>query len=143
LGAVEASGEFVTGQELGLEHRKYDSIERLLRVPSVLSERKTDLRERRRLLRCRPGASFQNSGGSRSTFFVRRIAILLAEQGIALFRSTFGKMGHKFLDLLARGLAQSFGAAEFDRIRLHQFSIELVLANNSAEPVANSRAVSV
>jgi hypothetical protein len=67
----------------------------------------------------------------------------LAEQGIAVFRSTFGKMGHKFLDVLARGFAKSFAAAEVDGVRLHQIRIELVLADELAEAITNPAAVPI
>ena len=40
-------------------------------------------------------------------------------------------------DLLAGGFSQGLGAAEIDGIGLHQFGIELVLADDLAEPVAD------
>jgi hypothetical protein len=91
----------------------------------------------------RAGGGFRNSGGSRGTFFLPRIAVQLAEQGIAVTRGLTGEMGDEHLNLLPRGFAQSFRSAEVDGIRLHQLGIELVLANNLTESIANPSAVSI
>ena len=45
-------------------------------------------------------------------------------------------MGNKTFDLLARGLAESFGTAEVDGVGLDQIGIELVLADQLAKAIA-------
>jgi len=47
------------------------------------------------------------------------------------------------LDLLAGGLAQSLGAAEIDGVGFDQDGIELVLANDVAEVIADARSTVV
>ena len=64
----------------------------------------------------------------------------MAEQGIAILLGPVCKVGDEVLDLLPRGFAQSLRAAEVDGVGLHQTRIELVLANQLAEAVADFRA---
>ena len=52
-------------------------------------------------------------------------------------------MRHKAFDLFAGGLAEAFGAAEVDGVGLHEVGIELVLADQLAEAVANLRSAVV
>ena len=65
------------------------------------------------------------------------IAVELAEQGIAVFLSPVGQVGDEVFDLLASGLAQCLDAAEIGRVRLDQGGVELMLANQLAEAVAD------
>jgi hypothetical protein len=46
-------------------------------------------------------------------------------------------VGDKVLDLLARGFAEGLGAAEIDGVRLDEVGVELVLAEELAEEVAD------
>jgi len=46
-------------------------------------------------------------------------------------------VGDECFKLLAGGLAEAFGSAEVDSVGLHQVGIELVLADQLAEAVAN------
>src|SRR5207237_8494485 len=87
-------------------------------------------------------------GGFRSsvscrTSFGRQIAVELAEQGIPIFFGPVSEMSNEGFDLLARGLAQGLSRAEVRRIGLHQDGIELMLADDLAEAVADCRAAIV
>src|SRR5207245_5896739 len=53
------------------------------------------------------------------------------------------EMSNEGFDLLARGLAQGLSRAEVRRIGLHQDGIELMLADDLAEAVADLRAAIV
>ena len=83
-----------------------------------------------------PGAALEY-GVSCDTRFRAEITVELAEQGIAIAFSPVGKMRDKVLDLLTRGLAQTLHAAEVGRIGLDEGGVELMLANQLAESVAN------
>jgi len=48
-----------------------------------------------------------------------------------------GELLDKAFDLLASGVFEGFGAAEIDGIGSYQLGIELVLANDLTEPIAN------
>ena len=65
------------------------------------------------------------------------IAVELAEQGIAVFLGPVGQVGDEVFDLLTSRFAEGFGAAEIDGIGLDQVGIELVLADQLAEAVAD------
>ena len=83
-----------------------------------------------------PGGATRNSA-SCCTFLVYRVAVELAEQGITVFLGPVGQVSDKGLDLLAGRFAEGFGTAEIDRIGLHQVGIELMLADQLAEAVAD------
>ena len=72
-----------------------------------------------------------------------RIAIELAEQGIAVFVGPVGKLLDEVLNLFPAGLSKRLRAAEIDGIGLDQFGVELVLADDLAETIADSRASTV
>jgi len=76
-------------------------------------------------------------------FFGSGIAVQLADQGVAVFFGPICEMSHKAFDLLPGGLAEGLGAAEGDGVGLHQVGIELVLADQLAEAVADFRATVV
>ena len=65
------------------------------------------------------------------------IAVELAEQGVAVFLGPVGQVRDKTFDLFAGGLAEGFGAAEIDGVGLDEVGIELVLADQLTEAVAN------
>jgi hypothetical protein len=52
-------------------------------------------------------------------------------------------MGDEVLDLLAGGFAQGFGAAEIHRVRLDQTWVQLMLADDLAEAIADSRTIAI
>ncbi len=52
-------------------------------------------------------------------------------------------MSNEVFDLLARGLAQSLGAAEIGGVRLNEVGVELMLADQLTKAVANPRAIAV
>ena len=52
-------------------------------------------------------------------------------------------MNDEVLDLLARGIAQGLGAAEVGAIRLNEVGVELMLADELAQPVANPRPITI
>jgi hypothetical protein len=66
-----------------------------------------------------------------------RVAVELADEGIAVLLGPVGELLDEVLDLLACGLAESFRATKVDGVGLHQFGIELVLADDLAEAVAD------
>jgi hypothetical protein len=72
------------------------------------------------------------------TFFAGEITIELAEQGITVLLCPVRQVRDEVLNLLAGGIAQSFGAAEVDGIGLDQDGIQLVMTNDLAEVVANA-----
>ena len=57
------------------------------------------------------------------------VAVELAEEGISVFHGPVGQGLDKVLDLLAGGIMESFRPAEFDRVGLDEFRIEVVLAD--------------
>ncbi len=65
------------------------------------------------------------------------IAVELAEQGVAVFLGPVGQVRDEAFDLFAGGFAEGFGAAEIDGVGLDEVGIELVLADQLAEAVAN------
>src|ERR1019366_5099695 len=67
----------------------------------------------------------------------RCIAVELAEQCVPVLLGRLGKLLNEAFDLLTRGVFEGFGAAEIDGIGFHQLGIELVLADDLAEPVAD------
>ena len=77
------------------------------------------------------------SSASCCTFLIYGIAVELAEQGIAVFLGPVGQVGDEGFDLFAGGFAEGFGAAEIDGVGLDQVGIELVLADQLAEAVAD------
>src|SRR5205814_1427465 len=104
---------------------------------------RTDRRAPHRSRNNRRAAGFRNNDGSCGTCFLTRIAVQLAEQGIAIFCGPICKVDDEGFDLLARGFAQGFRAREIDSIGFHKLSIQVVLANDLAEAIANTGAVSV
>jgi len=69
-----------------------------------------------------------------------RVAVELAEQGIAVLLSPLSKLLDKAFDLFASGFFQTLRSTEVDRIGLDQDEIELMPAYQFAETVANLRA---
>ena len=69
-----------------------------------------------------------------------RIAVQLAEQGIAILGGPVGEVVDKVLDLPTSGFFQGFCAAEVDGIGLDQVGIKPVLTDKLAEAIANTRA---
>ena len=67
------------------------------------------------------------------------IAIELAEQGIAVPGGPIGEVGDEGLDLASAGVAKGWGSAIVSGIGLHEAGIELVLADQQAELVAEAR----
>jgi hypothetical protein len=61
----------------------------------------------------------------------------LAEQRIAILLGPVGQLLDEVLNLFPAGISESFRAAEFDGIGLYQFGIELVLADDLAEAIAD------
>jgi hypothetical protein len=90
----------------------------------------------------RPGEETRNSASCR-TFLAPQIAVELAEQRIAVFLGSVGQVRYEAFDLLAGGFAESLGAAEIDGVGLHQVGVELVLADQLTEAVADLRAAVV
>ena len=68
-----------------------------------------------------------------------RIAVELAEQGIAVFLGPVGQMLHEVFDLVAGGFAKGLYSAEISRVGFDQVGIEFMLANDLAEAVADPR----
>src|SRR5207302_7845728 len=83
------------------------------------------------------------SAASSGTFFRAEIAVELAEQGIAVLLRPLSQLSDEVLNLLASGVAQSLGPAKISRIGLDQVGIELMLANDLAEAVADFGAAAV
>jgi len=67
------------------------------------------------------------------------IAVQLAKQGVAVFLGPLRQMSHKAFHLLAGGFRESLSAAEIDGVGLDEVGIELVLADQLAEAVADFR----
>jgi len=70
------------------------------------------------------------------TFFLGQITVELAQEGIAVLLRPVPKMNDKVLDLLTCCFPRCLGAAEVDRIGLHQVGIALMLANDLAKVIA-------
>ena len=75
--------------------------------------------------------------------FLAEIAVELAEQGIAVLLGPVGQVRDEVFHLLAGGIAKRLDPAEIGRIRLDQVGIELMLADDLAESVANRAAAVV
>ena len=67
------------------------------------------------------------------------IGIQLANQRISVFFGASGKMGDKGLNQFAARTAELFCAAEISGIRLYKICIEVVLADQEAQLVPESR----
>ena len=67
------------------------------------------------------------------------IAIELADQPVAIFGGALGQIVDEGFDLISAGISQGGGAAVVGGIGLHEASIELVLADQQAEAVAEAR----
>jgi hypothetical protein len=63
----------------------------------------------------------------------------LADQPLAIFGGTFGQIVYEILDQFPAGIAECGGAAVVGGLGLHEASIEVVLANQQAEAVAEAR----
>src|ERR1019366_3495415 len=74
---------------------------------------------------------------SRHLLTWRCVAVELAEQRVPVLLGRFGKLLNEALDLLTSGVFEGFSAAEVDGVGFHQLGIELVLADDLAEPVAD------
>jgi hypothetical protein len=72
------------------------------------------------------------------SLFGTRIAVELAEQGIAVTLRPVGEMLDELLDLGAGSLFQRPGATIVDRVGFHEFGLELVLADELAKAVTDS-----
>jgi hypothetical protein len=66
-----------------------------------------------------------------------RVAVELAEQSIAVLRGPVGQLLDEVLNLFPAGLSERLGAAEVDGVGLYQFGVELVLADDLAQTVAD------
>ena len=73
----------------------------------------------------------------RHLLLASRIAVELAEQGIAVLLSPVRQVRDEVFHLFAGGIAKRLDAAEIGCIRLDQVGIELMLADDLAESVAN------
>jgi len=63
----------------------------------------------------------------------------LAEQCVAVFLGSVGKVNYKGFHLLAGSLTEELSAAEVDGVGLDEVGIELILADELAEAVLRSR----
>src|SRR5437868_9110945 len=71
------------------------------------------------------------------TFLRAEVAVELAKQRIAVTFGPVSQVLDEVFNLLASGLTKSFHTAEVGRIRLHQSGVELMLANDLAETIAD------
>src|SRR6202035_3608719 len=71
------------------------------------------------------------------TFLVSGVAVELAEQGIAIFLGPVGQVSDESFNLLTGRFAEGFGAAKINGVLLDQARVELVLADQLAEAVAD------
>ena len=67
------------------------------------------------------------------------IAIELADEPVTIFGGALGQMVDEGFNLIASRISQSGGAAIVGGIGLDEASIEMVLANQQAEAVAEAR----
>jgi hypothetical protein len=81
-----------------------------------------------------------NSAATAGANYRLRVAIELAEQGISVLLCPFGELLGEVLNLFPAGISESFRAAEVDGVGLYEFGIELVLADDLAETLADLRA---
>ncbi len=141
--AIKAADDRLSGKSSGFNNRKPENVERLGGVPAKLGavdpgEENTvgDLRDANRE-RFRRDLGL---GVSCDHLLLRaRIAVELAEQGIAIFLGPIGQFLDEVLNLLAGGFSKGLGATVVDGVCLDQFGIELVLTNDLAETVTNLR----
>src|ERR1039458_2696561 len=75
--------------------------------------------------------------------FRAHVAIELAEQGIAVLLGPVGQLLDEVLNLVPAGLSERLRTAEVDGVGLYQFGVELVLADDLAEAVADLRASAI
>src|SRR5207248_3696663 len=88
--------------------------------------------------RMRSPANLQNDA-SCCTVLNAEIAVQLAEHCIAVLFRPVRQVRDEALDLFSGCIPESLGAAEVDGVGLHQTGIELVLANDLAESIADFR----
>src|ERR1035438_7498770 len=94
-------------------------------------------REPRSANRARSRRVREHDVSSRHLLTWGRVAVELAQQSTTILLGRLGKLLHETFDLLASGVFEGFRAAEIDGVGFHQFGIELVLANDLAEPVTD------
>ena len=63
----------------------------------------------------------------------------MTNQSVAVFRSTLGEIVNKGFNQISAGISQCGGAAVVGGISPHEASIELVLANQEAKAIAETR----
>ena len=68
-----------------------------------------------------------------------RKGIELADQAITVFFGRCSQMGDEGFDQIAAGLLKCFGTAEVGGVGLHEVRIEVVLADQKAELIAETR----
>jgi hypothetical protein len=71
------------------------------------------------------------------------VAVELAEQSIAVLLGPVGELLDEVLNLFSGGITERLRAAEVDGVGLHEFGVELVLADDLAQAVANFRAAAI
>src|SRR2546425_205697 len=72
-----------------------------------------------------------------------QVAVELAEEGIPVFLGPVGQVRDEVPDLLAGSFAQGLGPAEVGGVGLDQIGVELMLADDLAQAVADSGAAVV
>src|ERR1035441_9488432 len=74
---------------------------------------------------------------SRHLLTWRCVAVEVTQQSTTILLGRLSKLLHEVFDLLTSGVFECFGAAEINGIGFHQLGIELVLADDLAEPVTD------
>src|ERR1035438_6866019 len=67
----------------------------------------------------------------------RCVAVEVTQQSTTILLGRLSKLLHEVFDLLTSGIFEGFSTAEIDGIGFHQLGIELVLADDLAEPVTD------
>ena len=126
---------------LGLNHGKAEQIERFSCIPTILgSIHANEVAGRRESWQAAGRIGFVETLDSpfhAAPSFCAEIAVELAKQRIAILLSPIGQVRDEVLDLLASGFTQSLYAAEIGGIGLDQSGIELMLADELAQPIAD------
>lgn len=131
LRAVETPHDGLPGQDVGFENGEPEDVEGFVGVPAELGAIDANEEDSVGNLRARIAGGFGKARGlgvSCDHLLLRaRVAVELADQGVAVPFGPVSQFLDEVLDLLAGGFSESLRAAEVDGVGFNQFRIKLVL----------------
>ncbi len=136
--AVEPAGEGSALERLGFQHNESDQQESLLRMPAVGGPFDANQEQafQGTVAILLTGMKTWDMAFHCFTSAGLRIGIEFADQAVAVFFRRGREVGDEGFDQIPAGVFEGFGAAEVGGISLDESRIEVVLADQKAELVA-------